>query len=351
MKVAWFSDTFEQNNGVATYLQETLPLLSKKVPVTLYTGRVTKEYSFPTVSLNYAEDPLLPSYDIIMPPVKPVKCDVVHAHSQYSLGVFAAQFAVPKVITAHFVAGHFLEFFFKSAPVPKFLEDAVWSYEIWLLNRFDRVVCQTSAGKKMFVKLGLRRRVEVIANGINLSNYEGANAARFRRKYKIEKPFALFIGRLDASKQPHWVLNVARRLPQMQFIVSGAGTLESELKKAAPRNVIFYGRLPRQDLLDCYKASFALLTPSLTETEGLVVQEAMACGTPVLISGLDILAEVVGSGGIACKNSLGMYDALKTLLENPDRHAELSAKAVEEVSRRDINISVGKLVSLYESLL
>ncbi|MFH1107560.1 MAG: glycosyltransferase [Candidatus Micrarchaeota archaeon] len=351
MKVAWFSDTFEQNNGVATYLQETLPVLSKKINVTLYTGRVTKEYPFPTVSLNYVEDPLLPSYDVVVPPVKPVKCDVAHAHSQYSLGVFASQFKVPKVVTAHFVAGHFLEFFFKSAPVPKFLEDAVWAYEIWLLNSFDRVVCQTAAGKDMFRKLGLKRKVEVIANGINLDNYPSADGSRFRRKYGIAEPFALFIGRLDASKQPHWVVEVARRLPQMQFIISGAGTLEAELRKGAPPNVLFYGRLPRQDLLDCYNAAFALLMPSLVETEGLVAQEAMACGTPVLISDLDILKEVVGSGGIACSNSLDMYDKLKTLLDNPERQKELSAKAVEEVAKRDINISVRKLVSLYESLL
>jgi glycosyltransferase involved in cell wall biosynthesis len=351
MKVAWLSDTFEQNNGVATYLQETLPMLSKKVPVTLYTGRVTKEYPFPTVSLNYVEDPLLPSYDMIIPPVKPVKCDIAHAHSQYSLGVFASQFSVPKVITAHFVAGHFLEFFFKSSPVPKFLEDAVWSYEIWLLNRFDRVVCQTDAGKRMFRKLGLKRKVEVIANGMNLENYSSANAARFRRKYKIDRPFALFIGRLDASKQPFWILDVARRLKQMQFIVSGAGTLEAELKKKAPPNVIFYGRLPRQDLLDCYKAAFALLMPSLTETEGLVAQEAMACGTPVLISDLDILKEVVGKGGLACRDSGEMREKLSMLYGNSSLHAELSARAVEEVAKRDINISVQKLVRLYESLL
>lgn len=351
MKVAWLSDTFEQNNGVATYLQETLPLLSKKIPVTLYTGRVTKEYRFPVVSLPYFEDPLLPSYDVIIPPIKPVKCDVAHAHSQYSLGVFASQFKVPKVITAHFVAGHFLEFFFKSSPVPKFLEDAVWSYEIWLLNRFDRVVCQTAAGKQMFQKLGLKRKVEVIANGMNLQNYSGADAERFRKKYGISKPFALFIGRLDASKRPHWVIEVARKLKQMQFIVSGNGTLEAELKKSAPANVLFYGRLPRQDLLDCYKASFALLMPSLTETEGLVAQEAMACGTPVLTSDLDVLKEVVGKGGVACKESDEMHEKLSMLFANPSLHEELSASALEEVAKRDINISVQKLVSLYESLL
>ncbi len=351
MKVAWLSDTFEQNNGVATYLQETLPLLSKKTNVTLYTGRVTKEYPFPVVSLPFVEDPLLPSYDVIVPPVKPIKCDVAHAHSQYSLGVFASQFKVPKVVTAHFVAGHFLEFFFKSAPVPKFLEDAVWSYEIWLLNRFDRVVCQTEAGKKMFQKLGLRKKVEVVANGMNLQNYSGANAERFRKKYGVDKPFALFIGRLDASKQPQWVIDVARRLKQMQFIVSGNGTLEAELKKDAPSNVLFYGRLPRQDLLDCYKASFALLMPSLAETEGLVAQEAMACGTPVLISDLDVLKEVVGKGGMACKDAEDMHEKLSMLLANPSLHEEFAANALEEVAKRDINISVQKLVSLYESLL
>ncbi|HLC48515.1 MAG TPA: glycosyltransferase [Candidatus Norongarragalinales archaeon] len=350
MQIAWLSDTFEQNNGVATYLQETLPMLSKKADVTLFTGRVSKKYDFKTVSLGSLKDPFLPTYDVIIPPVKPIKCDIVHAHSQYSLGVFASKFKVPKVITAHFIPLHTLESMFGSSP-PKVLEDGIWKYEIWLLNQFDRVVTQTEAGKEMFVKRGLKRKVEVIANGINLENYKGANGERFRKKYSLSKPFALFIGRLDASKQPQWIIEIARQLKDMQFIISGNGTMEAQLKSMAPKNVIFYPRFTRQDLLDAYAACSTLMMPSLTETEGLVAQEAMACGAPVLISDLDILREVVGKGGFACKNSSEMGEKLSEISNNPKMQREMSERAMEEIKKRDINLSIEKLVKLYESLI
>ncbi|MFH1750491.1 MAG: glycosyltransferase [Candidatus Micrarchaeota archaeon] len=349
MQIAWLSDTFEQNNGVATYLQETLPLLSRKVPVTLYTGRVTRKYDFRTVSLPYLKDPLLPSYDVILPPIKPIRCDIVHAHSQYSLGLFATKFNVPKVVTAHFIPMHTLESMFGQHP-PKVLEEGMWKYEIWLLNQFERVVTQTQAGREMFQRRGLRRRVEVIANGINLDNYKDADGKRFRKKYGISKQFALFIGRLDASKQPNWVIDIAREMKGVQFVISGNGTMEALLKSTAPKNVIFYPRFSRQDLLDAYAACSALLMPSLTETEGLVAQEAMACGAPVLISDLDILQEVVGKGGFACGTPKVMAEKLEEILGDRKMEAEMRERAREEIKKRDIKISIEKLVKLYGSL-
>ncbi len=349
MQVAWLSDTFEQNNGVATYLQETLPMLSKKISVTLYTGRVTRKYDFPTVSLNSVQDPLMPQYDVIIPPVKPIKCDLVHGHSQYSLGVFASKFKVPKVITAHFIPLHTLESIFGPTP-PKVLEDGIWKYEIWLLNQFDAVVTQTEAGKRMFQKRGLKRRVEIIANGINLENYKGANAGRFRKKYGLEKPFALFVGRLDSSKQPHWVIEIARGMKDVQFVISGNGTLEAQLKSMAPKNVTFFPRFPRQDLLDAYAACSTLMMPSLIETEGLVAQEAMACGAPVLISDLDILKEVVGKAGFACRSSAEMASKLEEIVGDIGKQSEMHTVAKEEIKKREIGLSIDKLVKLYESL-
>lgn len=350
MHVAWFSDTFEQNNGVSVYLHETLPLLSKKISVKLYTGRVLHPYPYPVQTLPHLEDPLLPDYDIVLPPGDPIPADVVHAHSQYTLGVYAARFPGPRVITAHFVPYHFLEFFFGSKQ-PEFLSDYVWKYETWLLNQFNRVICQTHAGAKLFKKEGLTSRVEVIANGINLEKYKRVSGARFRKKYGFRKPFALFIGRLDASKRPEWILQTAGNLPELDFLISGKGLMEDELRKQAPSNVKFLGKLPREDLLDCYAAASVLLMPSAIETEGLVAQEAMACGTPVFISDLDVLREVVGKAGIVCRSFEEMAEKLAQFMDQKRKQKELHALALQEIKKRDISLSIEKLVKLYRNLV
>ena len=349
MKVAWLSDTFEQNNGIATYLQEILPVLSKKTDVTLYTGRVSKQYSFPTVSLKHEKYPLMDSYDVIFPPSEKINCDIVHAHTPYSLGLYATTYP-KKITTGHFLPYHFLEWAFGSNQ-PKLLEESVWRYQIWLLNKFDRVVCQTRAGSELFKRKGLKTKTEIIANGINLDGYGGTSASSFRKKYGIKKEFALFVGRLDASKQPHWIIEIAKKFKNRLFVISGNGTLEKQLKKSAPKNVLFLPRLPRKDLLDCYKAATMLLMPSLVETEGLVAQEALAVGTPLLISDLDILQEVVGNAGFPCRNSSEMGEKAELLFDSKKLQEEMRRKALIQIKTRDIHVSVKKLTKLYESLV
>ncbi|MFH1779868.1 MAG: glycosyltransferase [Candidatus Micrarchaeota archaeon] len=348
-RIYWFSDTLEQNNGIATYLQEMMPLISsqKNCSVDLYCGRVTRDYSFPVHSLPYLSFPLFPSYDIVLPLLKKFDCDIVHAHTPYVLGWKAVKLEVPKVVTAHFLPFHFLEWAFGSKP-PKMLEKLGWAYEDWFLNQFDLVICQTKVGRQYFHAKGLKKPVKVIPNGMNLSKFKQASAKRFYEHYGM-KDFALFVGRVDASKRPEWIVDAAKRLPDKLFVIAGAGKMLEQLEK--PKNVKFLGRMSRSDLLDCFKAASVVMMPSIVETEGLVVQEAMACGTPVVISDNEVLAEVVGKAGLVCRNSLELSQHVQSVMEDPALRKDLSEKCLEKVAERDINKSIEALLDLYQELL
>jgi glycosyltransferase involved in cell wall biosynthesis len=348
-KVGWFSDTFEQNNGIATYLQEILPVIKARdcFDVTLYTGRVSRDYSFPVESLKHLPFPLFPSYDVVLSPFKWFKCDVVHAHTPYLLGVKAAKLDVPKVVTAHFLPFHFIEWAFGTNP-PAAAEKIGWAFESWFLNQFDVVVCQTRVGRKYFHKMGLKKPVQVIPNGMNLAKYKGGSAKRFYEHYGF-KDFALFVGRVDASKHPEWIVEAARQLPKQLFVISGTGTMVDKLERLP--NIKFLGRLSRSDLIDCYNAAIVALMPSKVETEGLVAQEAMACGTPVIISDNEVLREVVGDAGLVCRNADELAKHVVAIAGDAKLKKELSERALAKVAERDINKSVSALFDLYEELL
>ncbi|NUN11921.1 glycosyltransferase, partial [Candidatus Micrarchaeota archaeon] len=298
-------------------------------------------------SLPYVSFPLFPSYDIILPFLKKFEYDVIHAHTPYFLGLKAAKLEIPKVVTAHFLPFHFLEWAF-GTNIPSVLEESVWKYEAWFLNQFDEVICQTKTGRNYFRKKGVKRPIHVIPNGMNLSKFKDASAKRFHQHFGF-KDFALFVGRVDASKRPEWIIDAAKRLPTKTFVIAGSGTMLDKLEK--PPNVKFLGRLSRSDLLDCFKAASVAMMPSVVETEGLVAQEAMACGTPVIVSDNEILNEVVGKAGLVCKNSTQLAEHVEAVIDDAKYRKELSEVALEKVKERDINNSVNSLIDLYQEIV
>ncbi len=350
MRVVWVSDTFEQLNGIATYIKGTMPLLQKYVDVRLITGRIKRQYEFPVKSLPYLPVPLLHDYDIIIPTFRRIDADIIHVHTGYTLGLYSSFLNSKKVVTTHLHPYHLLEGIFGHKQ-PKPLQKLAWKYVVSFFNRFDVVVCQTSATREMFQKQGLKARAEVVPNGMNISeSIENIKpTVNFREKYNIKGDFAFYLGRIDASKRIEWVIEVAKKLPGREFVIVGKGTLERKIPKLD--NIHFYNYLEHEDKIAAFNESNMLLMPSLIETEGIVAQEAMLFKKPVLISDNEVLREVVGKGGIVCNSVEEFVENTEFLFNNKKVRGEIGEKALEEVKKRDVNKSVDRLIKIYDSLL
>ncbi len=106
--------------------------------------------------------------------------------------------------------------------------------------------------------------------------------------------YIAFAGRLSEEKGITTLLKAARMVPDCPIHLAGNGPLEEELKRQAPPNVVFRGRLDRQQMLDFYKHARALVLPSICfEMCPLVILEAMAMGLPVIASQTGGLGELV----------------------------------------------------------
>jgi len=201
----------------------------------------------------------------------------------------------------------------------------------------------------MFRKHGLKAKAEVIPNGINVEKFRGGNPDRFRKKYGIKGPFAMFLGRFDYTKRPDWVIEIAKDLHKYKFLLVGFGPLGKDLPRAP--NTVFLRRLSVEDKIDAYTAASMLIMPSRVETEGIVAQEALACGTPAIIADNDVLHDVIGDAGFRCSSLGDMKEKVKNLFENEKLRLEMKARAVEQVKKRDINRSVDLLIDLYGKLV
>ncbi|MEO6436774.1 MAG: glycosyltransferase, partial [Tepidisphaeraceae bacterium] len=95
---------------------------------------------------------------------------------------------------------------------------------------------------------------------------------------------AAFVSRLDYPKNPHWLLEVAQRMPALHVLLAGEGPDEENLRWQADarRMTSRFHVLGHRDPLPVYQAADALLLPSLREGFSLVCAEAMSVGVPVL---------------------------------------------------------------------
>jgi glycosyltransferase involved in cell wall biosynthesis len=138
-----------------------------------------------------------------------------------------------------------------------------------------------------------------------MSRAEAASIVHDR--YGLPSPFVLFVGTIEPRKNlPTLVEAIAllrREMPVRLAVAGRRGWLSEPVfdkirRLAAKDGVVFLGEVTPQDLRPLYGAAEVVALPSLYEGFGLPPLEAMACGTPVVVSNAPALAEVVGDAGV-----------------------------------------------------
>lgn len=166
----------------------------------------------------------------------------------------------------------------------------------------ESTIMESSTSKiKLYVKkIFLSRITTAFPSGIlqqNLLNSLGHNGACFmtggvgifkREKYsRISKEFSgsfLYVGRLSQEKNLRFLIDAFNDLPHLQLTIVGSGPLSSELMSVAHGNITFRPHVPNSDIGKIYLAHDIFVLPSLAEPWGLVVDEALHYGLPVIVS-------------------------------------------------------------------
>lgn len=115
----------------------------------------------------------------------------------------------------------------------------------------------------------------------------GVGIFNYSQKSIVTRPFQgrfLYVGRLAPEKNITRLLSVFRHLPQFTLSIVGQGPLQSELQKECPANVRLLGHIPNSQLGCCYQDHDIFILPSIKEPWGLVVEEALHHGLPVIAS-------------------------------------------------------------------
>lgn len=213
--------------------------------------------------------------------------DVVHLHDFAYMGncaafMFAALRGKRVLITQH------VGFIPYRNPLLRFLLRAVHATAgRFMLRRADRTVFVSRLVRDYFVQfVRFRRPPLVIANGVDVSTFvppARGDQARAKASLGLDpaRPVLLFIGRFVEKKGLHVLEQITRRMTDVSWVFAGWGPIDPRRWNAPHVHVVEGRRGP--DLVPLYHAADLLVLPSVGEGLPLVVQEAMSCGTPVLV--------------------------------------------------------------------
>ena len=216
--------------------------------------------------------------------------NIVVAHDALYMTTIVAYLAARRYRKPFVVVQHIGEVPYRSPVLRQLMSLANRLIAAPILRRADRAVFISSITQRHFANIKWNNPPAIIFNGVDtaifspLSNGTDIKRARQNFGLPVGGPVALFVGRFVEKKGLHVLERVAREHPDIVFAFAGWGDVDPS-KWNLP-NVHVFSSLSGSTLAPLYQASDLLLLPSVGEGFPLVVQEALACGLPV-ICGLD----------------------------------------------------------------
>jgi 1,2-diacylglycerol 3-alpha-glucosyltransferase len=294
--------------------------------------------------------------------------DIVHIHTPFIAhytGVrLARRLGIPVVETYH---TFFEEYFHHYAAfLPGWVTRRIArSMTVSQCRAVDALVVPSPQMLSKLREYGVSTRAEVLPTGIDSARFRGGDGARFRAGQGIpaNRPLLVHISRVAHEKNIDFILHmlthVVRAVPEVLLVIAGEGPALTHLKALVQRlglepNVQFVGYLDRSStLLDCYCAADAFVFASRTETQGLVLLESLALGTPVVSTAVMGTADVLkdAKGAIVVPEDASVFAAaVVRVLRDPDLRQRLSDAAPSDAEAWSARAMAERLATLYGSL-
>lgn len=266
--------------------------------------------------------------------------DVIHVHHPMMIGwtaVYLSQkYNVPLVLTYHTRYEQYLHYI-KASCFQKLVPLYMRNY----MKFCDMVFAPTPLMQEYLYQIGCKTPVRVLPTGIPDSSFwtDEEKASALRRKYLLadgNKRKYLFctVARLAKEKNLEFLFRVlaerkrVKREADFRYVLVGEGPMEKHLRKLAVRlnlenEICFAGRVPNEEIKNYCRASDLFLFSSLSETQGIVLLEAMAAGTPVAAVRATGVSDIVvdGVNGFMTDASETAFGkTLDAMLQSPRGH-------------------------------
>jgi len=278
--------------------------------------------------------------------IREQKIDVIHSHwiipNGLVGGICKKIFGIPHVTTVH---GSDINIIKKSKILRRICS--------FILHNSDRITANSSYTKKVILSIDDRakNKVEVVPMGVDINRFKSNDSMNLKEFFGVEY-LILTVGRLIDWKGTKYLIiamkEIIKKFPNSKLIIGGNGPEKGKLEKLTEelnleRNVVFTGYIKNVDLSKYYSSVDVFILPSinlnrLTEALGVVLLEAMACGTPVIGSNVGGIPDIIKDGYngflVPEKSLEDLAGKIIQLLSNKELAEKFGANGLETVRER-----------------
>ncbi len=293
---------------------------------------------------------------------------IVHSHHPFLLGDAALRMALsrqlPLVFTHHTMYERYTHYVPGDSPLMKqFAVNLATEYA----NMAQQVIAPSQSIAEILKRRGVQTPITAIPTGVEVSRFREGDGGRFRRRYDIpeDEPVVGHVGRLAPEKNLELladaVIRALRDREDGRFLLVGDGPSRSKIQSRfaelrLANRLITTGSLDGQDLIDAYHAMDLFGFASQTETQGMVLAEAMAAGLPVAAIDAPGVREIVDDGKngrlIEKEQAQPLAEAMDDLLNLDDaRREQYRQAALETAEQFSTRRCVRRLAEVYERLI
>lgn len=372
VKVAHFTDTFYEINGVAGTLRRQVDAARRMnkdyAVITCDAGTNSTERGVRNFKpVGVYELSVYPEQKLFLPPFLEMldycyteKFTHIHAATPGPLGVAALAVArilkLPCVATYHTALPQYAQYLTDDPT----MGELMWRYLVWYYDQMEMVYVSSQATFSELTERGVsRRRIRLVPRGVDTAcfNPSKRNGLLDEQCNDREAVRLLYVGRVSKEKNLELLVSAFRSLiedgTQAYLVVVGDGPYRETMEKALEGTPsIFLGYREGEDLAAIYASCDAFVFPSVTDTFGNVVLEAQASGLPVVVTDQGGPRENMlhGRTGIMVEgNSIaGLRDGILRLVTDPNMRRSMGSEARRYVVDRTFDKAFEEAWNLYE---
>lgn len=310
----------------------------------------------------------LPVTGLLTEPLDVFHPDVVHSHHPYLLGMTAVRIAryreIPLVFTHHTLYEHYTHYVSAGS---KRLKRFVLELSTRYANLCNQVIAPSESLAEIILGRGVKSPIAVVSTGVEANRASASDAAAFRRDVGIPpEAFVVgYVGRLALEKNLKFlaesVAAFLKREPDGHFFAAGEGPSLHEIKDVfaaqdLSKRLRLSGELLGDKLAAAYRAMDVFAFASKSETQGMVLTEALAASVPIVALNATGVRDVVvdgQNGRLLNEETVEAFSAalLWTLRLGPTERNKLRQNALNTAERFSLSNSVNKIENIYKSLL
>jgi glycosyltransferase involved in cell wall biosynthesis len=294
------------------------------------------------------------------------KPDVLHSHHPFLLGDSALRLAwsrrLPLVFTYHTMYEQYTHYVpLASDALKRFVIQMSTDY----CNLCTHVIAPSESVATVLRERGVITPITSIPSGIDAALFASGDGKGFRRRFKIPEEAAVIghVGRLAPEKNLDYLAEAVGRYlhdrPRAEFLVVGSGDAQDSMQRvlseyANSNQIVFSGKQTGQDLADAYAAMDVFAFSSQSETQGMVLAEAMAAGVPAVALDAPGAREIVNErNGVLLDASASpqeFAEAIAAIANDGLRRKKLSGGAKQTAAEFSLDKCADRMLTLYDQL-